>query len=222
MRPLDITIDGLWRNNPALVQLLGLCPLLAVSNTVINGVTLGCLTVFVLVSSNAVISLCQRMLDDTTRLPAQILIIATFVTLADLLLQAVSFELHQRIGLFVALIVTNCVILGRAEAFARKQSFFYALLDGFWMGCGFLFVITLLSAVREALGQGTLFAGADLIFGSAAANWTITIADDGMLLATLPPGAFLLFGLMIALKNWIDLVRHEQRQTIRNTETTQG
>lgn len=222
MTASDITLDGLWRNNPALVQLLGLCPLLAVSNTLINGVTLGCLTVFVLVSSNTVISLCQRWLDDTTRLPAQILIIATFVTLADLILQVVSFELHQRIGLFVALIVTNCVILGRAEAFARKHNFIYALLDGFWMGSGFLLVIGTLSALREALGQGTLLAGAHLIFGDGAADWTLTIAEDGMLLAALPPGAFLLFGLMIAFKNWIDLLRHEQRKTIRDTQTAQG
>ena len=182
---------------------------------------LGCLTVFVLVSANGVISLIQRWLDDATRLPAQILIIASFVTLADLLLQSVSFELHQRIGLFVALIVTNCAILGRAEAFARKHNFAYALLDGLFMGLGFLLVIVVLSILREALGQGTIFAGADLIFGPAARQWTINLPTDGMLLAVLPPGAFLLFGLMIALKNWIELQRHEQRQTLRNTEATE-
>jgi electron transport complex protein RnfE len=222
MKPSDIAQDGLWRNNPALVQLLGLCPLLAVSNTLINGLVLGLLTIFVLVGSNGVVSLCQKWLDETTRLPAQILIIATFVTLADLLLQSVSFELHQRIGLFVALIVTNCVILGRAESFARKQSFILALLDGFFMGLGFFFVIVALSALRELIGQGTLFAGAHLIFGPGATRWTLEIADNGLLLAALPPGAFLLFGLMIAFKNWIDLLRNEQRQKIRNTQAPQG
>jgi electron transport complex protein RnfE len=222
MKPSDIAQDGLWRNNPALVQLLGLCPLLAVSKTLINGLVLGLLTIFVLVGSNGVVSLCQKWLDETTRLPAQILIIATFVTLADLLLQSVSFELHQRIGLFVALIVTNCVILGRAESFARKQSFILALLDGFFMGLGFFFVIVALSALRELIGQGTLFAGAHLIFGPGATRWTLEIADNGLLLAALPPGAFLLFGLMIAFKNWIDLLRNEQRQKIRNTQAPQG
>tara|TARA_R110002072_G_scaffold31735_5_gene97549 strand:+ start:30618 stop:31283 length:666 start_codon:yes stop_codon:yes gene_type:complete len=221
MTPAAITRDGLWENNPALVQLLGLCPLLAVSNTLINGLVLGCLTIFVLVSANGTISLLQRWLDDATRLPAQILIIATFVTLADLLLQYGSFELHQRIGLFVALIVTNCVILGRAEAFARKQNLGLALLDGFSMGLGFLFAILALSGLREALGHGTLFAHAELIFGVNAASWEINLPNDGILLAILPPGAFLLFGLLIALKNWIDL-KIEQRKAIRNTETAPG
>jgi electron transport complex protein RnfE len=218
MTPTEITRDGLWDNNPALVQLLGLCPLLAVSNTLINGFVLGSLTLLVLICSNGAISLLQRWLDDTTRLPAQILIIATFVTLADLLLQFVSFELHQRIGLFVALIVTNCVILGRAEAFARKNHFGYALLDGLTMGSGFLLVIVLLSAIREALGHGTLFAQADLIFGEMAVDWVIQLPNEGLLLAILPPGAFLLFGLLIALKNWIDQ-KIEQRQALRNSET---
>jgi electron transport complex protein RnfE len=118
--------------------------------------------------------------------------------------------------------VTNCVILGRAESFARKQSFILALLDGFFMGLGFFFVIVALSALRELIGQGTLFAGAHLIFGPGATRWTLEIADNGLLLAALPPGAFLLFGLMIAFKNWIDLLRNEQRQKIRNTQAPQG
>jgi electron transport complex protein RnfE len=221
MTPADITREGLWKNNPALVQLLGLCPLLAVSNTLVNGFVLGFLTLLVLISANCTISLLQRWLDDTTRLPAQILIIATFVTLADLLLQFVSFELHQRIGLFVALIVTNCVILGRAEAFARKNHFGYAFLDGLSMGLGFLFAITVLSSLREAIGYGTLLSSADLIFGPQAASWKVDLPNDGVLLAILPPGAFLLFGLLIASKNWIDL-EIEQRQALRNSETASG
>lgn len=205
MRPAEITREGLWTNNPAMVQMLGLCPLLAVSNTLINGVILGLLTIFVLVCANTMIALIKNFLNDTTRLPCQILIIASFVTLADIILQMLSFELHQRIGLFVALIVTNCAILGRAEAFARKNPVAISALDGLMMGLGFFGAITLLSSLREMIGQGTLFAGADLIFGASASAWQMTMPFDGLLLVVLPPGAFILFGLMIALKNWIDL-----------------
>jgi electron transport complex protein RnfE len=218
MKTGEIAAQGVWSNNPAMVQMLGLCPLLAVSNTVINSLVLGLLTIAVLVCANTLISLIRNTLNDTTRLPTEILVIASFVTLADITLQLVSFELHQRIGLFVALIVTNCAILGRAESFARKQSIGLAAFDGLMMGLGFCLAIVLLGTVREVIGQGTLLAGADLIFGPSAANWQIQFPFDGILLAVLPPGAFLLFGLMIASKNWVDS-KLEQRQTIRNPET---
>ena len=217
MNTREITENGLWRQNPALVQLLGLCPLLAVSNNLVNGIVLGVLTLLVLTGANITLSLIKRLLSDETRLPTQILVIASFVTLADLLLQYVSFELHQRIGLFVALIVTNCVILGRAESFARKNHVFYAALDGFAMGCGFLLAIVVFSALREAAGLGTLMANAHLILGGVEADWIIRLPNEGLLLAILPPGAFILFGLLIALKNWIDHW-YEQRQTIRNSK----
>jgi Na+-translocating ferredoxin:NAD+ oxidoreductase subunit E len=213
-----ISKEALWTNNSAMVQMLGLCPLLAVSNTLINGFVLGVLTIAVLIGANTAISLIRSGLNDTTRLPAQILIIASFVTLADFMLQMVSFEIHQRIGLFVALIVTNCAILGRTEAFARKNSVGFAALDGLMTGLGFFAVIALLSSVREIMGQGTLFTQAELIFGAQAANWTIHFPFDGILLAVLPPGAFILFGLLIAAKNWID-IKIEQRQTIRNLDS---
>ncbi|MFN3237504.1 MAG: electron transport complex subunit E [Pseudomonadales bacterium] len=221
MNVKDLSQQGLWTNNPAMVQMLGLCPLLAVSNSAINGMVLGVLTILVLVCSNTLISLLRGALNDTTRLPCQILIIASFVTLADILLQVISFELHQRIGLFVALIVTNCAILGRAEAFARKNSVAYAAFDGLMMGLGFFAAIVILSCLREIFGQGTLLAGAELIFGQAAATWQIEMPFDGILLAVLPPGAFILFGLMIAGKNWIDS-KIEQRQTIRNSDPATG
>ena len=221
MKTSEIAEQGVWSNNPAMVQMLGLCPLLAVSNTLINSLVLGCLTIAVLVCANTLISLIRNTLNDTTRLPTQILVIASFVTLADIALQVVSFELHQRIGLFVALIVTNCAILGRAEAFARKQSVGLAAFDGLMMGLGFCLAIVLLGGLREIIGQGTLLSGADLIFGESATHWQIQFPFDGILLAVLPPGAFLLFGLMIAGKNWID-GKIEQRQTIRNPETAQG
>jgi len=199
----DLVVQGLWSNNPALVQMLGLCPLLAVSNTVANSLGLGLATLFVLTSSNVVVSLLRRYLDESTRLPAQIMVIATFVTLADILLQTFFFELHQRIGLFVALIVTNCTLLGRAEAFASRNPVRFALVDGFMMGSGFLLAILLMGGIREALGQGTLFANMHLILGEQARNWTITLADGGFLLMLLPPGAFLTLGCIIALKNRI-------------------
>lgn len=217
----QIVNQGLWSNNPAMVQMLGLCPLLAVSNTLINSLVLGVLTIFVLVCACTLVSLVRNHLQDTTRLPTQILIIAGFVTLADISLQLISFELHQRIGLFVALIVTNCSILGRAESFARKQHVGLAALDGLMMGLGFCLAILCLGTLREIIGQGTLLSGAELIFGETAKNWQLQMPFEGMLLAVLPPGAFIIFGLMIAGKNWIDN-KVEQRQTLRNSETSPG
>ncbi len=199
--------DGLWTNNPALVQLLGLCPLLAVSNNVVNSLGLGVTTLAVLVASNITISAIRRFLDDTTRLPAQIMVIAGFVTMSDLLLQAYFFEVHQRIGLFIALIVTNCTLLGRAEAFASRQPIRAAAVDGAMMGLGFLLVILLMGSIREILGQGTLFANMHLLTGNAATDWTIKFADEGFLFMLLPPGAFITLGCIIAFKNIIDMKR---------------
>jgi electron transport complex protein RnfE len=200
-----IATEGLWQNNPALVQMLGLCPLLAVSNTLANSLAMGFTTLIVLALSSTVISLIRRFLDDSTRLPAQIMVIATFVTLADILLQGYFFEIHQRIGLFVALIVTNCTLLGRSEAFASKQPVRLAAFDGLMMGTGFLLAIVVLGAVRELFGRGTLFANMHLLFGEAARGWVVQVnADGGFLLLVLPPGAFLALGCIIALKNWIE------------------
>jgi len=198
--------DGLWTNNPGLVQLLGLCPLLAVSNTVINGLGLGLATIFVLVASNSTISLIRNRVSAEVRLPVFVMVIAGFVTAVELLTQAFMYELYLALGIFLPLITTNCAIIGRAEAFAAKNSVPRAATDGLMMGLGFALVLVILGAIREALGQGTLFAQADFLFGPAAANWTITLADDydGFLLAALPPGAFLGLGLLVAMKNWID------------------
>ena len=197
-----ITRQGLWSNNPALVQLLGLCPLLAVSNSFATSLGLGITTLIVLTLSNLVISLIRHWLDEETRLPVQIMVIATFVTAADLALQYAFFDLHQRIGLFVALIVTNCTLLGRAEAFASRHPMLGSVLDGFMMGAGFLMVLLLMGATRELLGQGTLFANLHLLTGLP--DLTLHVADTGFLLMVLPPGAFLTLGCLIALKNVID------------------
>ncbi len=195
--------EGLWHNNPSLVQMLGLCPLLAVSGSLVTSLGLGITTLLVLTASNVVISLLRNVTARETRLPSQILVIAVFVTAADIILQAWFFELHQRIGLFIALIVTNCTLLGRAEVYASRNPVLVSAADGFMMGMGFLWVLLAMGAVREILGHGTLFHNMHLLLGPMAENLTIEIADSGFLLMVLPPGAFLTLGCLIALKNLI-------------------
>ena len=204
----QIASEGLWRNNPALVQLLGLCPLLAVSNSFVTALGLGLVTLAVLTTSNIIISLIRNLLHDVIRLPIQIMVIATFVTLADMALQAWYFELHQRIGLFVALIVTNCTLLGRAESFASRNPIFISAVDGFMMGSGFLWVLLLLGTMREVFGMGTLFNNLHLLLGPAFENVTLQFSERGFLLLVLPPGAFLSLGCLIALKNCMSGDQH--------------
>lgn len=202
----QITHNGLWKNNPALVQLLGLCPLLAVTASVVNAMGLAAATLFVLVTSNLCVSLIRNVVTESIRLPAFVLIIAAAVTCTELLMQAYAYELYQILGIFLPLITTNCVILGRADAFAAKNSIAPALADGFMMGMGFGLVLVVLGAIRELLGTGAVFANMDLLLGPMAANWTIVLAEDytGLILAILPPGAFIITGLLIAAKNVID------------------
>jgi electron transport complex protein RnfE len=202
----EVTKNGLWTNNPALVQLLGLCPLLAVTGTVVNALGLGLATMMVLIGSNIIVSLIRHHVSDAVRLPVFVIIIATFVTCAELVMKAFTYELYQILGIFIPLIVTNCAILGRAEAFASKQSVGMAGLDGFMMGLGFLIVLVCLGAVRELLGQGTLLADMQLLFGASAASWTLRPFGEGysFLIAILPPGAFLVMGFLMAIKNAID------------------
>ncbi|MCB2427032.1 electron transport complex subunit E [Methylophaga pinxianii] len=202
----QIIKEGLWKNNPALVQLLGLCPLLAVTNTVINGLGLGLATVLTLVASNGIISLLRHQIPDEARLPVFVLIIASIVTAIELSMNAWFHELYLILGIFIPLIVTNCSIIARAEAFAARNPVTPSLLDGLMMGIGFTAVLVLLGGMRELLGQGTLFSQAHLMFGEAARGLTITVIEDyrGFLIAILPPGAFIGLGLIVALKNAID------------------
>jgi len=202
----DITLDGLWKNNAALVQLLGLCPLLAVTGTVVNAIGLGLSTILVLVGSNIAVSLIRNHVADAVRLPAFVMIIASFVTVTELVMQAFTYELYQILGIFIPLIVTNCAILGRADAFASKNGILPSAVDGLMMGLGFTAVLILLGAIREIIGQGTLFTSMDLIFGPVAAEWQLVLFDDytDFLFAILPPGAFVAMGLIIAVKNIID------------------
>ena len=193
--------EGLWHNNPGLVQLLGLCPLLAVSNTTINGLGLGIATLLVLTGSNLLVSLSRRWLTPEIRIPAFVLIIASLVTAIDMSLQAWLPALSQNLGIFVPLIVTNCTLLARAEAFASRQPPGPALIDGLAQGAGFALVLIALGATRELLGQGTLLADAELLLGPWAESLTLRLVPEGwgLLLAVLPPGAFILLGLMVAM-----------------------
>ncbi len=215
-RVREIVYDGLWNNNQALVALLGLCPLLAVTNNAINGLGLGLATLMVLVVSNVLVSLIRDYVPKEVRIPIFIGVIATAVTIIDMLMAAYVHELHKLLGIFVPLIVTNCVILGRAEAFASKNPVWASALDGLAMGLGFLIVLVVLGGMRELLSQGTLFDQAWLMFGETARDWTLHILNlnEGVLLAALPPGAFLGLGLLVALKNWIELKKQPKFKNI--------
>jgi electron transport complex protein RnfE len=213
--------DGLWQNNPALVQLLGLCPLLAVSGSVVNGFGLGVATLLVLVMSNVTVALIRNLVRREIRIPVFVMVIASFVTVVELVMNAYFHDLYKILGIFIPLIVTNCAIIGRAEAFASKHGPSKALVDGLTMGLGFTLVLVALGGLREVIGQGTLFAQSHLMFGDLARDWTVTVVDDyrGFLLAVLPPGAFLGLGALIALKNAVD-GRLERRP--RRAITNQG
>ncbi len=213
----DITRNGLWDNNPALVQLLGLCPLLGVSNSVVNSIGLGLATIFVLVASNTFVSIIKNVTPTAIRLPTFVMIIAAAVTCIELLMQAYTYELYEILGIFLPLITTNCLILGRADGFACKNTVSASIYDGLMMGIGFALALYLLGAMRELIGTGALFANMDLLFGPAAVDWKITFSADypQFLLAILPPGAFILTGLIIAGKNFIDY-QIKQRQDARS------
>lgn len=220
----EITVNGLWKNNPALVQLLGLCPLLAVTGSVVNALGLGLATMLVLMGSNVSVSLVRNAVSEAVKLPAFVMIIASFTTCTELLMQAFTYELYQILGIFIPLIVTNCSILGRADAFACKNKVLPSALDGFMMGLGFMLVLIAIGAIREIIGSGTLFANMHLIFGEAARGWTLNLFGEsykGFLVAILPPGAFLVAGFLIALKNMIDN-ELKKREAAKKTKPVKG
>ncbi|MCH2455155.1 MAG: electron transport complex subunit E [Idiomarina sp.] len=220
----ELTWQGLWDNNPALVQLLGLCPLLAVTASVTNALGLGLATLFVLIGSNVTVSLVRSFVPQEIRIPVFVMVIATFVTVIQLLMNAYVFELYQSLGIFIPLIVTNCAIIGRAEAYASKNPWQKAAFDGLMMGVGFALVLMLLGAIREIIGNGTLFDGADLLLGDWAAQLRIELftVDYPLLLAILPPGAFIGMGFIIALKNRIDAIKAEraEKKTVTRARVT--
>lgn len=190
MNQLQNFTKGLIRENPILVLVLGACPALATTSSSINGLGMGIATTFVLVGSNVVISLISNLIPDKVRIPAFVVIIASFVTIIDLLMQAYVPGLYEKLGIFIPLIVVNCIVLGRAEAFASKNSVYSSLIDGLGMGLGFTFALGILGAIREVLGSGSIF-GYKFISG------------DGVLVFILAPGAFIALGYLIALINRI-------------------
>jgi Na+-translocating ferredoxin:NAD+ oxidoreductase subunit E len=201
-----ISKDGIWDNNVVFAQMLALCPLLAVTGSATNGLGMGLASTAVLVCSNLLIASLRHFISPEVRIPVYIVFIATLVTLVDMSLNAWAHELYKVLGLFIALIVVNCAILGRAESFASKNPVLPALVDGLMMGLGFTLALVLLGGVREILGSGTLFAQAHLLLGSSFAFLEMTLIPDykGYLLMILPPGGFLALGFLLAGKRMLD------------------
>ncbi|NNG12209.1 MAG: electron transport complex subunit E [Halobacteria archaeon] len=215
--------EGLWNNNPGLVQLLGLCPLLAVTNSLVNGLGLGLATTLTLITTNVIVSGIRNLVRPEVRIPVYVLVIASVVTIIELAMNAWFHALYKILGIFIPLIVTNCAIIGRAESFASKQTVDRALIDGLAMGVGFTLVLVTLGGLRELVGQGTLFAQAHLMFGEPGRALAMTLIDDyrGFLLAILPPGAFIGLGLLIALMNVIN-ARREERALARDLDAARA
>jgi electron transport complex protein RnfE len=208
----EITINGLWKQNSGVVQLLGMCPTLAVTTSAVNGLSLGIATALVMAAANGSVSPVRKFVPSEIRVPVFILVIATLVTVIDLSINAFAHPLHKVLGIFIPLIVVNCIVLARVESFAAKNTTVPSILDGFMMGSGLALVLGLLGAIRELVGKGTILSGLDLVFGPGAKQFMWTSTDyHGLLLAVLPPGAFLGLGSLIAIRNWIE---------IRNTAKT--
>ncbi len=205
--------NGLWRENPGLVQLLGLCPLLAVTATFVNGLGLGVATLAVLVASNALVSATRRWIQPEIRVPIYVLIIASLVTCIELIFKAWFPDLDRTLGIFIPLIVTNCAIVARAELYASRNPIGPSILDGVAMGLGFAMLLMTIGAFREIIGQGTLFARMDMLIGGEPMRGLV-LADQGWLLLVLPPGAFFSLALAIAAKNAIDRRRLESKASI--------
>ena len=207
---LDTFLRGLWQENPVFVMLLGMCPVLAVTNSAINALAMGLASTFVLVASNSLVSLMRHVIPRQVRIATYIIIIATFVTMVDYAIQAISLELYNALGAFIQLIVVNCMILGRAEAYASKQGLGATIINGLGIGAGFTFALLCLGVVREVLGAGSLF-GCDL-FGANFQPWVVMI---------LPPGGFFVLGAWLLLFNWLQQ-RREQKLTDQGVTQQDG
>lgn len=211
----EITLNGLWKQNPGVVQLLGLCPTLAVTTTAVNGLSLGLATALVMAAANGSVSPVRKFIPSEIRVPVFILVIAALVTMIDMSINAFAHPLHKVLGIFIPLIVVNCIVLARVESFAAKNAPVPSMLDGFMMGSGLALVLGLLGGMREIIGKGTLFSGLDLVFGLQAKQFVLTVIPNyqGFLLAVLPPGAFLGLGTLIALRNWAEIRKTEKAST---------
>lgn len=211
-----ITKDGLLDNNIVLNQSLALCPLLAVTSSATNGLGLGLATTGVLIASNVLVSLGKNLISKAVRIPINVIIIATLVTLTDVMLNAWLHPLHKVLGLFIPLIVTNCAILGRVESFASKTTVVPAFIDGVAMGFGFTWVLVVLGGIREVLGSGTIFSNASLLLGDSFSFLELTVIPDyrGLLLVILPPGGFLILGGMLGVKQKLELMAKQRRDNL--------
>ena len=208
----SIANNGLWKQNTSIVQILGLCPLLATTTNAVNGIMLSLATILVMALSNFAVAALRNLIPHEIRIPVFILIVAALVTVVDLLFNANLHELYLVLGIFIPLIVTNCIVLARVEAFAAKNPPLHSTFDGVFMGIGMLWTLGLLGALREFLGSGTLLGGIDMVFPSLSPIQVLPETYPGFLLALLPPGAFILLGCLIAWKNWMDaraLARHK-------------
>lgn len=201
----DILAEGVWRNNVVFAQMLSLCPTMAVTSSATQGFGMGAATTAVMLLSNALVAALRRWITPEVRIPAYVLIIAAMVTVIDLTMNAWMHDLHKVLGLYIPLIVANCLVLGRAEAFASKNGVAESAVDGFAMGGGLTFALTLIGGLRELTGAGTLFAGAHTLLGPAFAWMELRVyPTDGALMMILPPGAFIVVGFLIAAKRALD------------------
>lgn len=208
----QIAANGVWKQNTSIVQILGLCPLLAVTTNLVNGVMLSLATIIVMALSGFAVAALRNFIPHEIRIPVFILIVAALVTVVDLLFNANLHELYNVLGIFIPLIVTNCIVLARVEAFANKNPPLQSMFDGVFMGVGMLWTLALLGGLRELIGAGTLFSGIDMVFPGLQPLQLLPADYPGLLLAILPPGAFILLGCMIAWKNWIEARAAARRQ----------
>ena len=208
----QIAANGVWKQNTSLVQILGLCPLLAVTTNLVNGVMLSLATILVMAISSAAVSALRNLIPHEIRIPVFILIVAALVTVVDLLFNALLHELYLVLGIFIPLIVTNCIVLARVEAFANKNPPLQSMADGIWMGVGMLWTLALLGGLRELIGKGTLFSGIDMVIPGLQPIRLLPDDYPGFLLALLPPGAFIVLGCLIAWKNWIEARAAQRRK----------
>lgn len=218
---VDIAHKGVWKQNTSLVQILGLCPLLAVTTNLVNGVMLSLATLLVMSLSNLAVSSLRHFIPYEIRIPVFILIAAALVTVVDLAMNAYLHGLYVVLGIFIPLIITNCIVLARIEAFAAKNRPAPAMMDGAMMGVGMLWTLALIGALRELIGGGTLFSGIDLVIPGAQALKLLPADYPGLLMAVLPPGAFIILGCIIASKNWID-ARSAARQLTHAAPVSTG
>ncbi|MFM8501596.1 MAG: electron transport complex subunit E [Fluviibacter sp.] len=218
---VDIAHKGIWKQNTSLVQILGLCPLLAVTTNLVSGVMLSLATLLVMSLSNLAVSSLRHFIPYEIRIPVFILIAAALVTVVDLAMNAYLHGLYVVLGIFIPLIITNCIVLARIEAFAAKNRPAPAMMDGAMMGVGMLWTLALIGALRELIGGGTLFSGIDLVIPGAQALQLLPADYPGLLMAVLPPGAFIILGCIIASKNWID-ARSAARQLTQVAPVSTG